>query len=111
MPEAGPAVASALGAEAAVLSGARTLAQAISGSPPFLAFEAARRVLVADAELLGRVRRYRSRERELAPLRAQGGADPREEEALAAEFGDAWQRYRERVPAWVPPLLPTSSRR
>jgi protein-S-isoprenylcysteine O-methyltransferase Ste14 len=28
----------------------------------------------------------------------------REEEALAAEFGDAWLQYQERVPAWLPSL-------
>ncbi len=28
----------------------------------------------------------------------------REEEALVAEFGDEWQRYRRRVPAWIPRL-------
>jgi len=26
----------------------------------------------------------------------------REEEALAAEFGAAWEAYRDRVPGWLP---------
>jgi protein-S-isoprenylcysteine O-methyltransferase Ste14 len=28
----------------------------------------------------------------------------REEEALAAEFGEEWKAYRQRVPAWLPRL-------
>jgi protein-S-isoprenylcysteine O-methyltransferase Ste14 len=35
----------------------------------------------------------------------------REDEALAAEFGDEWERYRRRVPAWVPTLRQPTSRR
>lgn len=35
------------------------------------------------------------------PLRAR-----REEEALAAEFGEEWEDYKRRVPAWLPRLRP-----
>ncbi len=90
MPEAEPVVAAQVGSEALVLACARTLAGAIGGSPSFLAFEAARKALVADVELMRRLRRYQSRERELAPLRAHGGADPREDAALEAEWRSLW---------------------
>jgi cell fate (sporulation/competence/biofilm development) regulator YlbF (YheA/YmcA/DUF963 family) len=90
VPEAEPMDTDPMGPEAPVLARARTLAHAIGESPPFLAFEAARKVLVADAELTRRLHRHQSRERELAPLRAQGGLDPREEEALEAERRSLW---------------------
>jgi protein-S-isoprenylcysteine O-methyltransferase Ste14 len=28
----------------------------------------------------------------------------REEQALALEFGERWERYASRVPAWIPKL-------
>jgi len=31
----------------------------------------------------------------------------REEEALAAEFGEEWEEYRRRVPAWIPGIFHT----
>ncbi len=91
MAEAGEMIAGVMDAEARVLPRARTLAQAIGGSAPFRAFEAARKALVTDVELMRRLRRYQSRERELAPLRAHGDADPREDAALEAEWRSLWE--------------------
>jgi len=86
MPEAVEMIVDVMDAEVLVLARARTLARAIGESVRFRAFEAARKTLVADAELTRRLHRYQSRERELAPLRAHGGADPREEGALEVEW-------------------------
>ncbi len=83
--EAEPMVSDPTNSETLVLARARALARAIGDSVSFRALEAARQALVAEPELMRRLRRYQSGERELEPL--QGGVDPREQGALEAERG------------------------
>ncbi len=85
MPEAEPMASELMSSDEPVLVRARALARAIGDSVPFRAFEAARQALIAHPELMRRLRRYQSRERELEPLQAQGGVDTREQGALEAE--------------------------
>ncbi len=91
MPDVESLVVDGARSEALVLAPARALARAISDSAPFRAFDAAQQALLADAELTRRLHRYQSREGELGPARAHGGADPRAQDALEVEWRSLWE--------------------